>query len=332
MKNFKEKDQEETKEILTGINDFLETNFKRDKRFINRYQLHKITWIVAEELDLDITRAWYKRGQYVFNATPLINRAIDNGFNEIKKGGELTNKTIEVLENKKDTIRDLIKTSFFEFTEITYSRLTDKRIQPIYKAHNPIFVYMHRLLDSEDMEELKETINKLGLEENINQKITEIHTEIITKEEFKELRDPYIDLTEIIENLFLSLKHLSEKNKLTKKQMKASKRIFSHFFDQKNQLDQNDAWGYIAWIISGKTAKGRDSKKIKNISKKYQEEAEEAIKEITEKTKQLMKKHGLEPTEEMLEKSLEKTKIPNKDEEKIKDFLNTYSGVKERLS
>lgn len=83
------------------------------------------------------------------------------------------------------------------------------------------------------MEEFKETIDKLELEENINQKITEIHTEIITKEEFEPIRDSYIGLTEQIEDLFLSLKHLSKKNKLTKKQMKASKRIFSHFFDQK---------------------------------------------------------------------------------------------------
>ncbi|WGI17885.1 hypothetical protein [Methanonatronarchaeum sp. AMET-Sl] len=321
--NKRKKDEEEVKEILLGIDMFLEKEFDKRITDISSTRLHKICWLVIEEFDLNITRAWYKRGQFIFNGQETIKKTNKEGISDIQQG-ELSEKSKKFLTNNRKLLSNYINTSFQHFIKYDYRHYAPQEFQEFYEAHNIIFDVMYSLLDKKDLNKFQNAIERVDAKEKISNKISKIHLELISNESFNQIEEEYIEFTNIYEDLFLSLKFKAENDELTNKQWKKSLEVFKTYFDQ-HANDNEDVWGKIAWIISNETVKGRDSERIKNISNNKLNQTIEDLKSINRRTRRILEDFDLQPKEEIYTSSLKETGFPESDKKTIKRFTHTYS-------
>ena len=113
------------KMILAGLDRVLKSR-KIDKDYLNEVKVHKIVYMVAEDLNLDITRSWYMRGCYVWCNKPINEYFKPYGRIYLDPSPDIIdaiNNVIRVLEVFSLKRQDFLKKLYEEFAPSEFRNL-----------------------------------------------------------------------------------------------------------------------------------------------------------------------------------------------------------------
>jgi hypothetical protein len=226
-------------------------------------KLQKILCKAAGDLNLPITRSWYMRGEYVSN--PIIKTSNLRNYYNKRDAGYLTSKQNGIYK----TLYNAISSSIDEFWPIEtrelllrlYSRNAPERYKRLYLTNNYLLSTNNLLKDSLASNEVSLLNYSIGRNYNYysqaSKNVSKIHVELASKPEFENIIDDYINLTDLLEGVYLRLDILYNLKKTISHDVK-------DFFIRLNGIYYSDVWKYPALIISKNTMIG--IQKEKNIA------------------------------------------------------------------
>ncbi|AEA46056.1 hypothetical protein [Archaeoglobus veneficus] len=270
-----ETEREAVKLILALLDEQLsEMDF--DKTYLNKVKVHKILYNTIEELDLDITRSWYKRGCFVWSC-----RGLDALFLQARFTLDMINPDIISIMPPKDEIIRAIKSSLQKY-RILFRRL-HAYLEELYEKDAPEEfreIYTSNLAFKERYKEfIEEARSKFGVSletflgeiappvtsEYVSSAITKLHLALSSVES---VADVVIDYTMLFEELLIGVEEKLKKNELSPEHVDFIEKMFEYY--------DNKVWELPAKIITDKTIKGANKEVIlKKLNAKFPNLVEE---------------------------------------------------------
>jgi len=312
IKSF-ETEREIVKIILSLLDQELsKMNF--DKKYLNNVKLHKILYYIIEDLHVEITRSWYKRGCYVWPCYGLedaflggnksVFEFVDEDLLSVINPGRIIGAIRRAVQRHnilfrrlEDVLQDLyFKDAPEKFRKIYLSNLRFKRKcdefinQVESKVKSNFGATLERYLGDE----------LLVSSEIVSEAISGLHVSLhtINSASAKEAaKEAVIDYTLLFEELLIGLEENANKNRIRRDHVDLMREMFE-FYDDK-------VWGLIADEITLETIKGANKEKVINEvrrrSPRLREEVENKKDEFEAKALEM----DLFPSERYLAKKIE---------------------------
>ena len=255
-----EAEKEAVKLILALLDEQLsEMNF--DKTYLNKVKVHKILYNTIEELDLDITRSWYKRGCFVWSCLGL-----DASFLQAKFTLDMVNREVFSTMPPKDEIIRAIKSSLrkyrilfkklHEYLEDLYEKDAPEEFRDIYTS-NLVFKDRYEEFIAEVKSKFEPSLEQFFGEitpvssEYVSSAITKLH---LALNSVKPVASIVIDYTMLFEELLVGVEEKVKKNELRPEHVDFIEKMFE-FYDDK-------VWELPAKVITERTIKGTNKEMI----------------------------------------------------------------------
>lgn len=246
---------EAVKLILAFLDEQLaQINF--DKTYLNKLKVHKILYNTIEELELDITRSWYKRGSFVWSCW---SEGLDKQFLRATFLDMVNPEILSIMPSKDKIIRAInsslskyhilfkkthayledlyMKGAPDEFQEIYYTNFAfkERTEEFIYEVRSKFGVSLETFLDE------KTPINS----DYVSSAITKLHLALSC---VKPASSIVIDYTTLFEELLIGIEEKGNKDELRPEHVDFIEKMFE-FYD-------NNVWSLPAKIITERTIKG----------------------------------------------------------------------------
>jgi hypothetical protein len=234
------------KMILAGLDRVLKSR-KIDKDYLNEVKVHKIVYMVAEDLNLDITRSWYMRGCYVWCNKPINEYFKPYGRIYLDPSPDIIdaiNNVIRVLEVFSLKRQDFLKKLYEEFAPSEFRNL--------YIAYYDFKInyesFLRQLQQSEKLFfiDVDSTL--------VSSSLSQLHMAITDTIKDHRIVDVFIQYTTLLETIALGLEEKIRNNEVTKEMVDFCQEAYE-FYD-------NEVWKLPATEIANRTMKGRNSREI----------------------------------------------------------------------
>jgi len=307
--------------IIDAIAEYMR-NQGLDLKYMNDIKLQKLVYRVADSLDIPLTRSWYMRGCYVHNS--IINRdflreTMDDGY-EKEKGEEYKLIYAAVSRN----IEDVWWTPTTNFLEELYRTHAPETYRSIYISNNKILnlnkeikdVLRNYIIGQSTL--AKWTPLSTDYYQRISKNISELHINLISRKEFRDLIIPFSDFTDLFEIFYLKIDDILN--------TKGDRNILE-FFEHVDDVYFKNIWQYPALVISKETVSGIRKDEVIEETEARLERAEDNINCYTGHIRKEASTLDLLPSIKDLEaKYNESVKMLGEDvSEKIADFWNACS-------
>jgi len=267
-----ELEKEAVRLILTLLDEHLsEINF--DKTYLNKIKVHKILYNTIEELNLDITRSWYKRGCFVWSCWGLDALFLQTKFTTVDS------RVLPVMPSKNEIIR-AIKKSLQKY-QILF-RKSHAYLEELYEKDAPEEfrnIYTSNLAFKERYGEfIEEVRSKFGTSlelffgelvpvtsKHVSSAITKLHLALSSVEPVASV---VIDYTTLFEELLIGVEEKVKKDELRPEHVDFIEEMFK-FYD-------NKVWELPAKVITDRTIKGANKEVVlRNLNEKFPKLVEE---------------------------------------------------------
>jgi hypothetical protein len=234
------------KMILAGLDRVLKSR-KIDKDYLNEVKVHKIVYMVAEDLNLDITRSWYMRGCYVWCNKPINEYFKPYGRIYLDPSPDIIdaiNNVIRVLEVFSLKRQDFLKKLYEEFAPSEFRNL--------YIAYYDFKInyesFLRQLQQSEKLFfiDVDSTL--------VSSSLSQLHMAITDTIKDHRIVDVFIQYTTLLETIALGLEEKIRNNEVTKEMVDFCQEAYE-FYD-------NEVWKLPATEIANRTMKGRNSREV----------------------------------------------------------------------
>jgi len=234
------------KMILAGLDRVLKSR-KIDKDYLNEVKVHKIVYMVAEDLNLDITRSWYMRGCYVWCNKPINEYFKPYGRIYLDPSPDIIdaiNNVIRVLEVFSLKRQDFLKKLYEEFAPSEFRNL--------YIAYYDFKInyesFLRQLQQSEKLFfiDVDSTL--------VSSSLSQLHMAITDTIKDHRIVDVFIQYTTLLETIALGLEEKIRNNEVTKEMV--------NFCQEAYEFYDNEVWKLPATEIANRTMKGRNSREI----------------------------------------------------------------------
>ena len=223
-----------------------------------RAKIAKVVYDVADQLDLPITRSWYKFGTYVWSDYVASSRLLE--FRDFDESDPRILSTVELARVKdSDTFSEIerivskhkmLDMSLSAFLDELYEKAPPK-YRRLYKSHKKVLWRMRRI--SETLEHENEIPEPQLL--NASRDITSFQKEMFVFEDRSEMIDMVIDYTNFLEDLIVKYDEILDDDKAL--------RSFVPFFTEAYKVYSEEIWAFPPSIIAIETVKGEKEDAVK---------------------------------------------------------------------
>lgn len=228
-------------------------------------RISKTAFLVAEELNLPITRSWFMYGAYVWAENASEERF--NQFLGLSKPDPSINMTIHYAESEGkslfEDIQEVVHKHEFILTWPTtdvldwlYLNEAPKEYRSLYKSHKTVMDRIEKTLDS---------IWKADASyqyANAAKEITEFHEQMLRFQDRPDMTDLVIDTTSLLESLLIVYESNLENYDTLRKLAKLLDTLYREFY-------LADIWKFPASAITLETVVGENAESVKNVREAY---------------------------------------------------------------
>jgi len=244
-------------------------------------KIAKVVYDVADQLDLPITRSWYKFGTYVWSDYATSSRLLE--FQNHDESNPEISYTIELSRAKdKETFSAIEKIvskhkmlgmSLSAFLDELYERAPPK-YRGLYKSHRKVLMRMQRIAKS--LEHDDEIPEPQFL--NASRDITAFQKEMFAFEDRSEMVEMVIDYTNLLEDLIVKYDELLDNDMALKS--------FVPFFAEVYRSYSDEIWAFPPSIITIETVKGENQDVVTASRNKHLAQLEDYVRKPIEMREQ----------------------------------------------
>jgi hypothetical protein len=277
---------------------------KMDIKYLNDIKLQKTIYKTSDDLNIPLTRSWYKRGCYVHNTNiriETLKHILRSEINleeveQFKKGHKKEYESI--LKTITKNINNFKYISTKRLLDKLYQNRAPKKYRMLYQANNIILGTNTQIKES-----LKEKssslfnwglINKSYYYSLVSNSISQVHVELATNKEFESIIDPYIDFTNFLESVYIKIDNILVPGSYIPIEI-------STLFESIDQIYYEYIWGCPALVISKETVKGIQAEDYKEKSEIQILKGFTGLDNVLNNLKIKSEMIGLSPTLEELE-------------------------------
>lgn len=275
-------------------------------KYINELKLQKIVYKTCDDLNIPLTRSWYKRGCYVHNSKIKKENLINTpNFNSTPSEELLQLKTTYkkeygiILKQLTNNINDIKYIAWEKLLDRIYHSHAPRQYRKLYLSNNKILETNNQLkgLLKNKRSSLLSWVNSRNMYshyEIVSDSISEVHIELASNPEFQEIIDTYIDFTDVLEPIYIKAGELLSPETSPSVEM-------SSLFDSIEQFYYEYVWGCPALVMSKKTVKGARAEEYIEKSAGLINECEDIIHSFLISLDTKIESLELNPTLEKLE-------------------------------
>jgi hypothetical protein len=256
-------------------------------------RIAKILFDVAKNLDLPITRSWYKYGTYVWWSDNASEKRLKEFLGILPPTSD-TNITVNLANGEMkalyDQILGLVSKHRLMLREDISSFLTELYLKEAPKGLGNLYLANKKLLDRCD--KVLDSIwkNDPGPQFMIvSKEITDLHKALFNFENMKEMIDLVIDGTSLLEDMLITY----ETNQDDLSRLKDFAKVFEEVFN----FYKDNIWTFPASAIAIRTVDGPRATQVKDNRNSYLMEAPQYRDRVSELSGAVLSK-GFYPTRE----------------------------------
>ncbi len=267
---------------------------------LSKTKLQKILCQTVDDLDLPITRSWYMRGEYISN--PIIQKSDLPNYYRGNGDFHLSSQYRDIYKLLYSVVsKSMDELWFMDINELLsrhYSQKAPGRYKKLYIANNVLLSTNKLVKESLD----RHVTSLLDWSNAINycyyiqasKSVSKLHVEMASKQEFEDIIDNYISLTDLLEGIFLRVDILYNSRVGLSKKVK-------DFLIEFNDTYYYEIWKYPALIVSKSTMKGIRKDECIALCEDQLKPANEKMQATIEKVGEEADGLGLVPTSSDLE-------------------------------
>ncbi len=247
---FNDYDEETLVRMILSCLDRVLKRRRIDKTYLNDVKVHKIVYMVAERLNLDITRSWYMRGCYVW---------CGNLINDFFKFSDFIDSPLNIIASIiVDAVESVIKDlGVFElkrqdFLKKLYKEFAPSEFRDLYVAYYDFKINYESFLNQ------LQPVERLFFVEIdstlVSSSLSKLHMAITKTIEDHRIVDVFIEYTTLLETIAFGVEEKALDNEITKEMIKFCKEAYE-FYD-------NEVWKLPAIEIAKRTMKGKNRNEI----------------------------------------------------------------------
>jgi len=317
--------------LLYAVAEYIVRN-KMDVLYLNEIKLQKTIYKTCDDLNIPLTRSWYKRGCFVHD--PNIKR--ENLKNILRSDASLD----EVIQFKKEheaeyhnILKILTKNmnkvwyiSTKKLLEILYKNRAPGLYKTLYQSNNIILSTNTQIRDS-----LREYIplqfanrrsNNQYYYNLLSRSISQVHIELVSNERFQCIINPYIEFTDFLENVYIKIDDILTSDLSVPVEV-------ANLFESIDRRYYDYVWGGPALVISKETVKGAQADDYKEKSEKQVENYFDDIDAVLNGLQSESERCKLSPSLDEMERTnsilTERLNVAVKDN--LKEFWKLYNKV-----
>jgi hypothetical protein len=228
-------------------------------------RISKTTFFVAKELDLPITRSWFKFGAHVWVDNATEDRL--SQFMGLTEQDPSINKTVEYAESEgksvfqqiQEVINDhefILTSSTSEILDWMYLNEAPKEYRGVYRSHKKVMDRIEKTLDSI----WKADANYQYA--NAAKEITSFHEEMLCFQDRLDMTDLVVDTTSLLESLLIVYESNLENYGTLRKLAKFFDSLYHEFY-------LADIWRFPASAITVETVVGENAESVRSVREAY---------------------------------------------------------------
>lgn len=274
-----------------------------NSKYLNNIKLQKIIFRTCDELNIPLTRSWYKRGCFVHNSNikvEYLNHILRSEMN-LEELTQFKSEHETEYTSIYKTAAKHISNTFFTDTELLLDKLYDfdapSRYKTLYKANNIILVTNQQIkkslndISAENPNRLldRRFTNKYYYYKLLSNSISQVHIELATNREFELIIDPYIYFTDFLEDIYVKIDNIL----LPRRNVPVE---ISKFFESLDWIYYDYVWGCPSQVISKATMTGALAEEYKELAEKELKNSLDNFDKVLDKNKEMSERIGLKPT------------------------------------